>query len=946
MSEENTVINPVTGRPIRLFGTVFRRLVGGSGSYIYLPGDNRLALRPLVRVTHIRNPSSGEIEARNHVELVTTGAQYEAVLASLEDGFADENLIRDPWYREHAYRVEIEFEGEIVVFEEDEDAVVEQQPALNPVLANNPLRLPFANVALNEGDDDKCVERWLGIPMPPRPDIDTILANVDATPNLECIIYDIFGGVMHHSAGIARDNHPKAVLYQGHIYPVTRDQVPRLIDRPVIEYPIGHNADVYDKIKEANAMLFRVDDTFYVGGVGVFNPKEATTQEQREFAKCFSCHMAWDPAMMQIFKDAALPMFLPLAEGVVRDPDRFCAVDMKKCYYNVMQALMDPRVAWQIFEPDPFVRPEPYDGTKHADLGYLDWVVIKEEDARMLHGLIGLNSNLLCYVLWREVNNLARVIPGLGFCTPVEVIRFRRAIKIPSKARDIMDRWEIDPQAQKEFALVNGLMGRTGTVIRRDFQLGHEFTAERAYYTQRPRNFAAMGEMMMLRKESLWVRNNKLNVHASVIQHASAMVVRAIGAVRHQLKIFPVRVKTDSLTYSRNGLARTCLLNGFGSSGDCSRHILSVINSDCQDTPYFGWRPEPVKLPPADFSHRLNLFQMTDSHPYVQQYRARNITHIGPPGSGKTTSVLQLRDRAGEKPDFIATLTNRNARRIGGVTIHALLGIGFGPEQISRHMAVMLDRLRDKRIFIDEAQSVPRWIWSHFIHLFHAYNVSFTFAMDPEQLAPIDDDDAPIDLVPFHGAVVYHNVDWRNGSELIRARDQVLSGLFIAPTSAPIFDPTCRHAHWNIAAYHRTCDWVNAKYVAAFNLTWGGPGRYIVDFDRAKVCLRDPISRRKRKIPRELAQSTMFEMTEDYKFVNMDTGDELPYAFDFISPLLKWAWCVTVDKTIGSTIKDPFTIWDVGCPWWMQRHGMFYTALTRGVLFEDIKFKTRPDYDE
>lgn len=949
------VTNPDTGRQIRVGGTRYLSLLNR-----YYDIGGRLVTRPLIRVSAIFDPSDGEVDERDGSYAEVADDDQMQLLAAIlfpageideETTEFDGDLVRDAWYSRYAAVLTVDWGGfEIQLSRSRASAPrVAQSVMANRLLANRPLKLPFTNVDLNDGLDDKCVERWLGYPVE-----DTSIEGIMATVNgmgRSCEILDIFGKRVM-AVGLLRDDSPRGLMYQGHVYPLHKNPngqfLPSLIEQPVTYMHPQQREGTIEYFKQSRCAYYEKDGVLYHAERGVFKPAPATNDAQREFLATLPQY-AWDPVDLIEFKNAALPLFVP------NDKEELLSIDMTKCYYNVAQRLLNPsgasdelnRLSWALFEPDMFIKPIPFEDWTPRPIEPQHWVVVHPRDMVNIRRLFGIVSPLMCRALYNELHTAASCGmfgPALPPGGPdiIYIYPFQKARPASVQTIEKLDAWLDDPVMQKGYAMVNGACGRVINVKRRSFELNERFAGERAWYGEK-HHMTWHTNMMTHQREKLLLAN-RFHLHVSVIQHASALVVLAARRMFETYHIKPYAIKTDALGYRRTDISKLALIYA---GGDVQRILFRMQDAAALATG-MAWVPEsmPVsdKAMPAPRPWGLPA---SVEHPYVRQYANRNRTHYGPPGSGKTTEVIDLMPEDDpEFPDFFITYTNRNARRISrpdrdirGTTVHSLLGIAPGTQHMEIHPN--WQGLIGKRIFVDEAQSLPRWIWMKFVTLFHRFNVSFTFAMDPDQLAPIDDGDNPITLnCSFLGTRIPHTFDYRNDPDLVLARGRVLAGTFEPDLKPPVFDPESV-TDVNIAAYNRTCELVNEWYTKHHGIQWGGIGsRYIVDYREEELKHKLPP-----KVKKAWPKGTMLTVRLDGDgrkwCYNSETGDAIG-PWQGHDKLLKFAYCVTTDKMIGSTIRQPFTIWDATADWFYTRHGLLYTALTRGVRLADITFRGTP----
>lgn len=930
------VLNPLTNNLISTTGRLFRDLTNhATGPFHYFPDDNVLAPRPFIRVTSIIDPSDPtQVVEREHTEVATTPEQINAVVRLLEYGVFQPGLLQQQWWDQFAHTVVVSLGDEEAEYTADGAETLRTSTNINRIRADNPLKVPLRNVDMNPGTDDGCVSRWLGSaftwPSGSPPTIQQIIERA-RTLGRSVEILDVYGGVMAATPFVLTDSVDRAVLFQGHVMPLERgDKIPDIIDSPVFRFKTAEEEDAIRMRFETESCAYWREDGVFKFPDGVWARERETEQWMTDFKRDFlppAAH-SWDMQMLREFLKGTSALYayddcVHVDSATDRDlntGDRYVTIDVDKCYWRTAMALGIPQSQFYgaVPRPDPFIQSVPGHTVTVDELMHHTanawYCLLPDSWGPYVHRLFGISTNLLSILEWREVYKLTYENRRVH---PERVWKFE-GVGWPADAIVEMQRFT-DAQ-RKGFASIVGLCNDAIRVRTRELELPVEYATERMHYA-RMYGMVAYGNTPTIvgRKEELRPRN-RAHFRIAVIHTANAFVLQWIRAIRDRHMLMPCKIKTDGLMYLSGAWKATAAEEG--------RSLDEYVRARMP-----GWKLETPNKPAS--TGRYTFQAVCHSDEVYPAYARKNIVYTGPPGTGKTYAAVH----AGGY-DFVTTMTNRNAVRLGGQTLYKLFRVVPGQEA-NAFRAFTCERFRDKCIFVDEAQQVPRLWYTLFMYLFHQFNTRFVFAMDVDQLAPVSNSEGPISRIPFHGRHVPLSVDHRNDEALQEARAAVLRGTFVPTAVLPgTFDPL-DYTELNVSAHVNTRRYVNECIVKLRGLKFGDPGRYIVTAanatQRAKV--RQLSMQQSQVLVVRPGRPMVFEDAEHpgtrYDLRHMATSTNLACIIEF-------GFCITAHSLIGSTIRDPMTIWDWDSAFANNTHGVLYTALTRACRLSDITFRNEP----
>ena len=756
-----------------------------------------------------------------------------------------------------------------------------------PINDNMPLLLPFKNIDLNTGPNEACVDRFLDMDLEEAPQ----LRNVDGMMSLSAIfdfnlhLFDMFGNIMAENVIPNITKEFRGLVFNGHVYPV-RGKRPMFKKRPIQKYQVA--SSVYQLIQNTGAALYSINNAFLVGTSGMFVPAPRAREDwMTEMIEKFPEAQGWDPPTMKIVKRSALPLYKVHPDVMeTLDPAEHITFDLSKCYYHVLRATLKNSI--RVDRPSIFARWKP---AIHTDVRGSYYYKCEFDQAKF-----GFQTDVIqgrMVEMLRVAGHTVKIVAELKFEGPCSFTLARK-----NELLKFLD--DLSEEQRKKVAIVNGLMGRINTKDRVTLKIDDD--AERLYYVERYNAEEDLNYVMLERDAFDLV--NRLQWHTHVVHYASYVVLYKAFEVRAATGAWPVKIKTDSLTYRVRDLRTPFNMDG-------AARVRGIFDAN----PDFPWHEEEI-VPSMTPSYpgpprQLDLSPVYDIPPY------ENTTYIGPPGVGKTYTALH-----NHKIDLAICFSNKGARRINGKTIHSAMKIWGQDSKLQPD----LSGLRNMTVFVDEFQAASRSLIVFMLQAYHEQGTRFVFAMDPNQIPPVGERTIIVSDHPFMGEVKYLTHDYRNDQELVFARQQVLRRVFHPDLLEWTQAPAILNRHITCISYLvETARQVNE--LIAGDMPFGNPdGKYIVTKASKKY---------------KLLKSDKMRCTADGAWVR---GDDTVFKFedkhnpkDFIG----WGFCVTIHKMLGETVTGKLAVFDWDHPYFDMQ--LQYTAITRAMRMRDvIFFKTPP----
>lgn len=826
----------------------------------------------------------------------------------------------------------------------DLDGVVEDAGQVNPVLnldrpplrENNPLRLPFTNIDLNAGDNNECVQRWLGYDAGHTPE--TIIVTADNHGD-NVMLIDLFNNIMLETTDAHNKRRVKsALVYGSHVYPLTTGKYLELVHEPIRsieeEFPDVATQETYlemmaELLRDQHAMVYEHNGCFHISNTpdkdGIWRREAASVEDwMKELIDAAPTCKGWDQGTFEVFRTSTRDLLwartgYPKTRGNP-ELESFTCVDMVRCYYRVFLSLVNNNMNGNLplFNPSIFDEFVPVTDPTEA-LSFDAWYLLDKPPKNL-----GLQSSLVPGCTMILLNEQGGYLPTHKITFEREQTMHRHLDKLKA----------LDLQQQKKFHVVSGIFGRIreADVTRVKLETHGPDNAEFDPFQvdwYRSKNYDVYAGQLTKRVTLTSVKN-KYALYAAIVHGANYVMLRQMYAVHGALDIWPSAVKVDSLSYF------TPHLTMFNRDGVVD---LMVLLREETDLPaYLEWEMETAK--PA----------LTSPSPYQawtpRRMPTRNQTFVGPPGTGKTTLVHDMHKRGEIKLDMQLCFSNKGKERLRSMlpdvpakTLHAFFGIF----QRKAGKAADLTEMKDLTIFLDEGQAASRDQWGYMAEAYHA-GATFYIAMDPRQIGPVEDD-VPIPIVGFMGTVTEMTTDYRNDAALQVARDMFWN-------RDPSFHPEILPAdavpilNTNIAYTNRTCAFVNAAKVSETHKQPGDPGKYLVN--------------------QEIKTHGLFNgmlvhiNTAHQDSISMDRDDIIKYfnkrrkkntrrrGRDTRPPnILSWGYCTTAHSAIGETYNGRMGLWGMEQDpdkYDATRLAVMYTAMTRVKRFDQLQFRAAPPH--
>ena len=758
--------------------------------------------------------------------------------------------------------------------------------ALRHLRDNDPYHLPFRNVLLNDGPEGACVERFLGVSLPPDQRNATGIIACCTFNRIECVLYDIFGGTIMRTDPLmepapAWPDPISAVVFADHVYPIIGGGPPMLIAQPRIStdeplVPLMERAErlqrhlyysrnnvYYAALNESRVPAARLvngaarDDAIIPGVHYV----EGMTEPWMDVFFGTLPMYAMYPDVMEILKLGVQSLFKD--EMDVVDYAQCVAIDMTKCYYNTTLRLAEEGRLWHLDVFSKFGERSPTE--ELVD----DWLYILPVRWAPALELLGIQTTLVTgeLIYW-----LRQWAPGRfeGPYTRLKTTPLPAAIQL-SYADELR---KLDPQQQKDYAIINGCFGK----VYRDesWWVGGRTCSqsERAYYSAKYGMVSNEDGLMSAVHRTTLVRS-RFYMYCNTVLAANAQVIKtAVLVSEYTGRRPPIKVKVDSLFYPSATAHRL------------TNHIPQGWHEVCPQPPQFKSSPMPLRF----IEPRL---------PFPTEFNNRSF--MGPPGTGKTYTAMQI------PYDIACCFSHKGARRVNGRTIHSVFNLWNRDS---------MEKVRDKVIFVDEAQMCSRMHWGMFIHAYLNCNTRFIFAMDPNQLPPVNEDPVPF-THPFYGYIQVLTRDFRNDAAIINMRESVLAGRFDWRA--------CQRAPRGVVFTVNICftnglrQAVNDLVLVYLNKRHGDAGvPYIA----------------KEMVAGRWLKNQMFSY-DGFVMREVESGDVVIVSREEVIKHFEPMYCTTIHKRIGEeVIADKICIWEADK---FDKH-MMYTAITRGRRADQLYF--------
>lgn len=937
--------NPLTGHSVRIGGPTFHRLVEPRGPFVVRSPEhdreNRQLILSLRNVDYVyidsiwnpspppateerrsREPATPALREALRRILVGDGTWYtEVYLGNQALANAQRELMIGSFWAQHAhiirfgpYTLEIPptgAEGDALVHPSREnlrDYILQHR-----VLHDNPLHLPYSNIDLNAGSDEQCLKRFLG-GIEVEPKTMAGLCQAAARSGIAIRIWDVLGEVMHFQCrgmdvSVARQNNDmlrSGILYNGHIYPL-RDPERFDDDRPKLnrESAGSYNEDgeVVEQLQSMHAMIYKRNRLWYTPN-GVYSRRSDVYKEwMGDMFRTMPLSSGWNLWTLRLLKHSALSLYMRHRELTQLTPTRHIAIDMSTCYYR---AFLDLAQSGCLLHPDLYACWEPIDNLPVCtsrttatmlpiyDIEWYSFYALSGQavSSGELQDKFGLLTNIVS-------GRLLQMLLDHGVnVRPFAKVRFQPlSDRATHRIRDQLLQYQDAREQKKAMALVIGMCGRTTHEESLDLEMHRDDEAQ--YYIRRYGMWWAPGRIPMLKYRKSYPNIiNHFIYHLQVIHHANFLVLRKAISIRDRTLRWPIRICVDSLTY--------------GKTAQIEDHLRTEVAND------EAWHLETCharQLAQRTFRNLDPLGQNPEPWPWISQ------TFYGPPGTGKTTRALAQDHDLGVAP------TNKRARSVRGMTLHALFQARVEQYWFRKPRSTILPLHGPFHLIVDEAQSVSRRMMAAVVQaMITNPQLKVTFAMDLQQLTPVGE--APVDFQPFHGELKMLCHNYRNDAAIVLARKNILAfGRAGVPPELwqPLSNLETRWTMRNIAFTNKTCAVVNRFVRHKSGI------EYFSDEGALAICNQQF---------GHIERNQLLQRRRGHYWLELPDGEWSEYFIsdEDVHRYFSWAFCLTAHRTLGDTITDPLTIWDINI---MQTREL-YTAFCRAKSIDQITVRPVP----
>lgn len=751
---------------------------------------------------------------------------------------------------------------------------------------------------------------------------------------IKCSLFNIDGKSLYYN-NISDDDKKydnfTAILCNNHLYPKNNetDLLQPTINNAVLkENNIDLENDIYFK-----------EGTKTIGKTGIFDTKVDDKTIDASFFKLkfpnfmFECE---DKLKMKslLFNDISLNITPTgqFARNLVFE------IDLNKAYYTVASSIISKDSIYPIFSVT-----DTYD--KFNDDHVIDYCyyLISEAGLKLVkdYGIItnSITGFMLDFLLSKKLLELSHV---KYIKKPSYTNTWGEFIKCLDKlANDNMSEEDKkDPnklaEFKKEFALYNGILGRTREIKERQiFNLkqseAYLLNSKESGLKWEPHNCEDEYTIFTKRSSSFRYINN-CNMYNHIISHCAMFVLKTLLAIK---KLNPncelVKMTTDSLGFTKEIIIPEEFKQYYKivpveKMYGKERIIKQVFHSG----------KEIIK----EINEELKCFK-------------NNVSYHGAPGTGKTTIV-----RENHSYDYAITWTNLcslnlSDEHVKGTTVYKELSL-FSPENIHKNFS----KFRNKTIWIDEYSMIGTYIWNYIFILSRMYNVKFIISGDLGQIPPINDQ-ALTNTTTFFKRLMGKSTtltkDWRNDEELQKLRslvqtEQNLNQLFKNLESKDDYTLYTRH----ISFCHTTRRDVNNEilkkngYVFKVNnYCVVENGKKIFKYKSLDVSVGVILSVRVTETKDDLFKGDLWVVIQKDKYsyelkniLRKNIEDKSDIIKTFSMDLMQYftvGFCTTAHSSQGLTIKDYMCIHDVDMMIYRDRK-ILYTAVTRGCEFKKVRF--------
>tara|TARA_Y100000385_G_scaffold198527_1_gene205543 strand:- start:201 stop:1487 length:1287 start_codon:yes stop_codon:yes gene_type:complete len=290
--------------------------------------------------------------------------------------------------------------------------------------------------------------------------------------------------------------------------------------------------------------------------------------------------------------------------------------------------------------------------------------------------------------------------------------------------------------------------------------------------------------------------------------------------------------------------------------------------------------------------------------------------------------------------------TNKAALNIGGTTIHKFLSMDIDGNVSTAKMNYIKNNVN--YIIIDEISMITKELWKRLTFLKLSTGVKFLLLGDDKQLPPVEDE--KIKHYFNHSAVHYLSNNNRNILSIKKRYNPDLANVLNDVKNVNIKMFPFKETPINMSYTHKTRIEVNKKWNdklkpsdALFipvreNDEKRGQDMYI--YTGCPLIARQNDNKHSSYMNNETFDVVGYDNDKVYLFTERpdENGNKEAHTIEIeiqnIQKLFYLNYCTTIHKYQGTTITEPFTIWEWNHPCMSKKAK--YTALSRGTCPENI----------
>ena len=447
-------------------------------------------------------------------------------------------------------------------------------------------------------------------------------------------------------------------------------------------------------------------------------------------------------------------------------------------------------------------------------------------------------------------------------------------------------------------SLVNRFIGLMGSKYTKSYKgfMSTDFDSVVAAWLQNEKHKCSVEELEIKCNEKIYIfkkhiEEPKLENMTSIWRHVISLGILKLINVIYGVNGTLVAVSTDCVIVKNNTI----------------EYPLRTIKTKCI----------------RGHTYKDNIFRVPHSNGYMsEEYREITVPKgsgciwTGVPGCGKTTKLVQMY----KENDVVLCFTNKACDNLRNLNVSAFTFDSFF-SSVGKLGSV--DKLKNRRVLVDEFSMVPNK-WMTILYLAYVkHGIEIHLFGDPFQCDPVDNQifnylESPgvLEMCPNVIEMKYHE----NSRYDKRTHDILMN---FQKTGFLDFEKREMGTWVNICYFNNTRDQINKKYCKLFSRNHRNRiiGDIPISVGMPVIC---ECNMKKEGIYN--GQIFNIQSIEPIKINGLIFSDQ-----DFTKKF-KPAFCVTVYKMQGSTIREPYTIHDA---YSMDKKQM-YTALSRCTTIEDV----------